>query len=363
MTSIANAPLPRGQAGLATIARNRQVKTAAAAALPRPLVFIDSAYAKHKGSHKFLIFTNPSAANADYPNFVRTALTNAWQILKPLWQKGFRARIAIDFKDRGAQGLPNPPWATDTHSTVVYDLVDKERTQELLEYWTHDVTSLEAPHSEAERVVRSLDQMKALAVPHLANRVALELHYNEMDALQQSEQQPLFRTPVHLIVTLWRTGFDRSIPIGDRGTNILLERLLTQNTAPPGDCVFQAMINQFEKERPALRRSGLLQGTNQNAMYFLPLGIVFRISSHFGMYLKLTFSYCFSICSPCAEAEKLYENVLFSTVWNLPNCLCGFSRDVHTYMEIKCSLWRCLKYRPDHCNSYSSSSKGYVCIS
>ncbi len=252
MTSNANAPLPRGQAGLAAMARNRQIKTAAAAALPRPLAFIDTAYKKHKGSHKFLVFTNPSAANADYPSFVRTALANTWQLLKPLWQKGFRARMAIDFKDRSAQGLPSPPWVTDNHSTVVYDLVDKERTQELLEYWTHDVTSLEAPHSEAERIVRSLDQMLALAVPHLANRVALEMHYNELDALQQTQQQPLFRTPVHLIISVWRTAFDRAIPIGDRGSHILLERLLTQNDAPPGDCVFQAMVDQFAKQTPPI---------------------------------------------------------------------------------------------------------------
>ena len=203
-------------------------------------------------AHRKFVYSNPSGEVGSYPTFVRRVLRDVWNRLEPQFKQGSKVRISYDFMNRSGEGLPNPAWVGERHHIVTYDVstdpADNPETRNIhAVYWGHGMTGLaedDREEDEQEAVVRSLEGLMEQGRKHIHNRSILQELYNEMDTRQQSEQDPLYRQPVHLIVSLWKLRTDPQEEIGDK-TSWLLRDVLEQNDAKPGDCVFQTMIDQF----------------------------------------------------------------------------------------------------------------------
>ena len=211
---------------MAQSGRRIRTKTTPALSSTTPLRMIQP-LSRYRNSKRRFVYSNPSGQQSTYPAFVKRALTDAWSKLPVEFQRGCKATIGYDFMDRTnhEEGkIPKPAWVRPGHGIAEYYDTDGKWEKDVIldkEYWGHTMTMLEDDlMEEEEAVTRSLSDLLERGKNHIHNRSVLQELYAEYD-LSHNHNVPIYRQPVHLLISFWKLKFDEQETIGDKTSWLL----------------------------------------------------------------------------------------------------------------------------------------------
>ena len=231
---------------------------------------------QHTRYHKAMrgvVYRIPAAG--EYSRQVRRIIEDAWRRLPERFKP---SKVFLQY-GWGEEGLfndrPNPraPGEDDFENPRYYQGWDAAK-QERLEYKDvqlkaryddHSGTGANkslysnpnGPQGNVLTRVDTLADLMDIGRKHIHDRVVLSEHYNSIETegeqkkLQYPEQFPSevgngYRRPNILRLSFTKLRYEPTEELGDK-QSWLFKDVLEQNTAKPGDCVFQTMIDQFSQ--------------------------------------------------------------------------------------------------------------------
>tara|TARA_Y100001963_G_scaffold154732_1_gene244166 strand:- start:726 stop:4754 length:4029 start_codon:yes stop_codon:yes gene_type:complete len=166
------------------------------------------------------------------------AAKDFWRQLPPrIRREGFVLQMSYDFVSSwlwGITGLVQVSKLQHDHWNVPMTKL----------YTDHLMTGVTNTRLDGRRTVRSWNDLRQQVLDHLADREALEELYEAPEVVSGLTLTKYYQRPNNLIFQAWGLRIDPDEAIGDK-QSWLFTSVLHQNDAPPGDCVLQALLDQF----------------------------------------------------------------------------------------------------------------------